>query len=112
MGFLGALLPDRQVAALVGDNSLQSNLVASMVGCLFYFATLTEIPILEALMKHGMARGPAMALLLAGPALSLPSLLVIRSVLGTKKTTVFVSLVIIIATICGMVFGAIWGQSA
>ncbi len=90
VGFLGALVPEKQVAALVGDNSLVSNLIASVVGCLFYFATLTEVPILEALMKNGMARGPALALLLAGPALSLPSILVIRSVVGNTKTAVFV----------------------
>ncbi len=106
VGFLGALVPDEQVAALVGDNSVWSNLVASVVGCLFYFATLTEIPVLEALMKHGMAPGPAMALLLAGPALSLPSLLVIRSVLGTAKTAVFTVLVVVMATITGLAYGA------
>jgi uncharacterized membrane protein YraQ (UPF0718 family) len=107
VGFLGALLPDEQVAALVGDNSLKSNLIASLVGCLFYFATLTEIPILQALMEHGMHEGPALALLLAGPALSLPSLLVIRSVIGIKKTAVFTGLVIVMATIVGMAYGAI-----
>ncbi len=107
VGFLGALLPDEQVAALVGDNSLKSNLVASIVGCLFYFATLTEIPILQALMEHGMHAGPALALLLAGPALSLPSLLVIRSVIGVKKTAVFTGLVIVMATIVGITYGAI-----
>ncbi len=107
VGFLGALLPDKQVAALVGDNSLQSNVIASVVGCLFYFATLTEIPILQALFEHGMHQGPALALLLAGPALSLPSLLVIRSVIGLKKTAVFTVLVIVMATIVGMVYGAL-----
>ncbi len=106
VGFLGALLPDKQVAALVGDNSLQSNLVASVVGCLFYFATLTEIPILQALFEHGMHQGPALALLLAGPALSLPSLLVIRSIVGLKKTVVFTGLVVVMATIVGMAYGA------
>jgi uncharacterized membrane protein YraQ (UPF0718 family) len=105
VGFLGALLPDEQVAALVGDNSLKSNLVASLVGCLFYFATLTEIPILQALTEHGMAQGPALALLLAGPALSLPSLLVIRSVVGNTKTAVFTALVVVMATIVGMIYG-------
>jgi uncharacterized membrane protein YraQ (UPF0718 family) len=107
VGFLGALLPNEQVAALVGDNSLKSNLVASIVGCLFYFATLTEIPILQALLERGMHVGPALALLLAGPALSLPSLLVIRSVIGIKKTAVFTGLVIVMATIVGMAYGAI-----
>ena len=106
VGFLGALLPGEQVAALVGDNSLKSNAVASVVGCLFYFATLTEIPILQALMEHGMHKGPALALLLAGPALSLPSLLVIRSVIGNRKTAVFTVLVVVMATIVGMAYGA------
>ncbi|MHC4445547.1 MAG: permease [Planctomycetota bacterium] len=107
VGFLGALIPEDQVADLVGDNSLKSNLIASVVGCLFYFATLTEIPILDALMGHGMADGPALALLLAGPALSLPSLLVIRSVVGNVKTLVFTLLTIVMATIAGMTFGAL-----
>ncbi len=105
VGFLGALVPSEVVASWVGDNSAASNLIASVVGCLFYFATLTEIPILEALMEHGMADGPALALLLAGPALSLPSLLVIRSVIGNKKTAVFTVLVVVMATIVGMGYG-------
>jgi uncharacterized membrane protein YraQ (UPF0718 family) len=108
VGFLGALIPEKQVAALVGDNSLLSNLIASVVGCLFYFATLTEVPILEALMKNGMASGPALALLLAGPALSLPSILVIRSVVGNKKTAVFVGLVIVMATAAGSGYGTMF----
>lgn len=108
VGFLGALVPEKQVAALVGDNSLMSNLVASVVGCVFYFATLTEVPILEALMRGGMASGPALALLLAGPALSLPSILVIRSVIGNKKTAVFIALVIVMATVAGMGYGAVF----
>ncbi len=105
VGFLGALLPEKQVAAWVGDNSLTSNLIASVVGCFFYFATLTEIPILEALMKNGMAEGPALALLLAGPALSIPSILVIRSIIGTVKTAVFTALVVVMATMVGMGYG-------
>lgn len=107
VGFLGELIPNEQVVAWVGDNGLQSNLIASMVGCLFYFATLTEIPILQALLENGMAQGPALALLLAGPALSLPSLLVIRSVIGAKKTAVFTALVIVMATGVGMAYGAV-----
>lgn len=107
VGFLGALIPERQVSSLVGDNSLLSNLVASVIGCLFYFATLTEVPILEALMRNGMASGPALALLIAGPALSVPSILVIRSILGNKKTFVFVALVVLMATVAGMGYGAI-----
>jgi uncharacterized membrane protein YraQ (UPF0718 family) len=105
VGFLGELLPDEQVAAWVGDNSVPSILVASVIGCLFYFATLTEIPILQALIEHGMAQGPALALLLAGPALSLPSILVIRSVIGIKKTAVFTFLVVIMATAAGWIYG-------
>jgi uncharacterized membrane protein YraQ (UPF0718 family) len=107
VGFLGELLPDEQVAAWVGQNDLSSTLVASVIGCLFYFATLTEIPILQALMEHGMAQGPALALLLAGPALSLPSILVIRSVLGVKKTAVFTALVVVMATVAGLIYGAV-----
>ena len=112
VGFLGALLPEKQVAALVGDNSLQSNFIASVVGCLFYFATLTEVPILEALMRSGMHNGPALALLLAGPALSLPSILVIRSVVGNTKTAVFVALVVVAATVAGMGFGVLCPTSS
>jgi len=108
VGFLGALLPEEQVAALVGNNDFSSNLIASVIGCLFYFATLTEIPILEALMKNGMASGPALALLLAGPALSIPSILVIRSVIGNRKTLVFCGLVVIMATVAGMGYGAMF----
>ncbi len=105
VGFLGALVPEEHVARLVGDNSLTSNLIASVIGCFFYFATLTEIPILETLMRNGMASGPALALLLAGPALSIPSILVIRSVMGNSKTVVFVLLVIVMAAIAGMGYG-------
>ena len=105
VGFLGPLLPDHQIAAWVGQNNFGSSLVASVVGCLFYFATLTEIPILQALIEHGMAQGPALALLLAGPAMSLPSILVIRSVLGVKKTAVFTALVIAMATAAGVIYG-------
>jgi len=112
VGFLGALIPEEQVARLVGDNGFMSNLIASVIGCAFYFATLTEVPILETLMKNGMASGPALALLLAGPALSIPSILVIRSVMGTKKTLVFVVLVIMMATVAGMIFGAIYPEIA
>lgn len=105
VGFIGAVLPDEQVARWVGDNSLSANLAASLVGCLFYFATLTEIPILQALMEHGMAPGPSLALLLAGPALSLPSILVIRSVMGNRKTLVFTVLVVVMATVVGLFYG-------
>jgi uncharacterized membrane protein YraQ (UPF0718 family) len=80
--------------------------VASVAGAFMYFATLTEVPILEGLLGSGMGRGPALALLLAGPALSLPSLIVIRSVIGTQKTAVYGVLVVIMATLCGLVYGA------
>jgi len=109
VGFVSMLLPEKQVAQYVGDNSLRSNLVASVIGAFWYFATLTEIPITQALMKLGMHKGPVLALLLAGPALSLPNILVIRKVMGNKKTIVFVVLVVVMSTIVGMLFGAVWG---
>lgn len=99
------LIPKIWIENLVGENNLWSNLFASIVGALMYFATLTEIPILQGLLGTGMNKGPALALLLAGPALSLPNMLVIRSVLGTKKTLVFISLVVTMATFSGMIFG-------
>jgi uncharacterized membrane protein YraQ (UPF0718 family) len=100
-----ALIPKIWIENLVGGNSLWSNLFASIVGALMYFATLTEIPILQGLLGAGMGKGPALALLLAGPALSLPNMLVIRSILGTKKTLVFILLVVTMATLSGMIFG-------
>ena len=103
-----ALIPKIWIENLVGGNSIWSNLFASVVGALMYFATLTEIPILQGLLGAGMGKGPALALLLAGPALSLPNMLVIRSIMGTKKTLVFVSLVVIMAAISGMLFGNIF----
>jgi len=99
------LIPKIWIENLVGENNLWSNLFASIVGALMYFATLTEIPILQGLLGAGMNKGPALALLLAGPALSLPNMLVIRSVLGIKKTLVFISLVVTMATFSGMIFG-------
>ncbi len=84
-----------------------SNLFASIIGAFMYFATLTEVPILQGLISAGMGKGPALALLLAGPSLSLPNMLVIRGVLGTQKTIVYVVLVVIMATISGLIFGAI-----
>jgi len=101
------IIPSRFVASLVGGNSFFANFFSSVVGAFMYFATLTEVPILQGLIGSGMGKGPALALLLAGPALSLPSMLVIRSVIGTKKTVVYVSLVVIMATFTGMVFGFI-----
>ena len=99
------LIPSQWVSGLVGGNSLWANLFASVVGAFMYFATLTEVPILQGLLGAGMGKGPALALLLAGPALSLPNMLVIRSVVGTKKTAAFVGLVIVMATISGIIFG-------
>ena len=99
------IIPNQWIATLVGGNSLFSNLFASVAGAFMYFATLTEVPILQGLLASGMGKGPALALLLAGPALSLPNMLVIRSVIGTQKTVVFVSLVIIMATITGLLYG-------
>ena len=104
-GFIMPLLPETLIQSLVGSNSLFGNLVASIFGAFMYFSTLTEIPILQALIAKGMASGPALALLLAGPSLSLPNMLIIRKVLGTKKTVVYVSLVIIYSTIAGLLFG-------
>jgi uncharacterized membrane protein YraQ (UPF0718 family) len=99
------LISSRWVSSLVGGNSLGANLFASLAGAFMYFATLTEVPILQGLIGSGMGNGPALALLLAGPALSLPNMLVIRSVLGTKKTIAYIILVVIMATISGMIFG-------
>jgi uncharacterized membrane protein YraQ (UPF0718 family) len=100
------LIPSAWVSAAVGGNSLGANLFASLAGALMYFATLTEVPILEGLIGNGMGKGPALALLLAGPALSLPNMLVIASVMGWKKTGVFVSLVVVMSTVAGVIFGA------
>ena len=102
------LIPNTWIEGLVGGNSIWANLFASVVGAFMYFATLTEVPILEGLIKAGMGKGPALALLLAGPALSLPNMLVIRSVMGTKKTITFVLLVIFFSTIAGIIFGALF----
>lgn len=99
------LIPSAWVVSLVGGNSLFANLFASVFGAFMYFATLTEVPILQGLLGAGMGKGPALALLLAGPALSLPNMLVIRSVMGTKKTAVFVLLVVVMATISGLIYG-------
>ena len=104
-GIIRAYMPEAWITATVGDNSLLSNLFASVVGAFFYFAMLTEVPIVKSFMELGMDKGPVLALLLAGPALSLPNMLVIRSVLGTKKTLTYVGLVIALATAAGMVFG-------
>jgi uncharacterized membrane protein YraQ (UPF0718 family) len=99
------LIPSCWIVTLVGGNSIWENFFASISGAFMYFATLTEVPILQGLIGNGMGKGPALALLLAGPALSLPNMLVIRNVLGTKKTLVFVSTVVIMATFSGLIFG-------
>lgn len=104
-----ALIPNQWIVKLVGGNTLWANLFASVSGALMYFATLTEVPILQGLIGAGMGKGPALALLLAGPALSIPNMLVIRSVLGTKKTLVYIILVVVMATISGMIYGTTFG---
>ncbi len=104
----GGIIPKEWIYTLVGGNSLFSNFFASITGAFMYFATLTEIPILQGLINNGMGKGPALALLLAGPALSLPNMLVIRGVIGTQKTAVYVSLVVIMATICGLIYGSLF----
>ena len=103
------LIPSDWISSAVGGNSLRANFFASFAGALMYFATLTEVPILQGLIGSGMGKGPALALLLAGPALSLPNMLVIRSVMGTRKTLVFVTLVVVMATISGILYGWIAG---
>jgi uncharacterized membrane protein YraQ (UPF0718 family) len=104
-----ALIPERYIQSLVGGNSLGANLFASVAGALMYFATLTEVPILQGLIGAGMGKGPALALLLAGPALSLPNMVVIWSVMGAKKTVAFCGIVVILSTIAGMAYGWIAG---
>ena len=101
------LIPSSWVSAAVGGNSLLANFFAAISGAFMYFATLTEVPILQGLMGSGMGQGPALALLLAGPALSLPSMLVLRKVMGLKKTAVFIVLVVVLSTIAGFIFGKI-----
>jgi uncharacterized membrane protein YraQ (UPF0718 family) len=101
------IIPSSWISRLVGGNSVFSNFFASVTGAFMYFATLTEVPIVQGLIANGMGKGPALALLLAGPALSLPSMLVIRSVIGTQKTIVYVSLVVVMATVTGLIFGSI-----
>jgi uncharacterized membrane protein YraQ (UPF0718 family) len=100
-----ALIPEQYIQTLLGGNSLWSNLFASVAGAFMYFATLTEVPILQGLLGAGMGKGPALALLLAGPALSLPNMLVIASVMGAKKTAVFCIIIVVMSTIAGMIYG-------
>jgi hypothetical protein len=102
-----ALIPDQYIQSLLGGDSLWANLFASVAGALMYFATLTEVPILQGLLGAGMGKGPALALLLAGPALSLPNMLVIGGVLGVKKTITFCGIIVVLSTIAGMLYGVI-----
>ncbi|NLX73268.1 MAG: hypothetical protein GXY94_08185 [Bacteroidales bacterium] len=102
------VVPNEWVEWAVGGNSLLSNFFASFAGAFMYFATLTEVPIVQGLLASGMGKGPALALLLAGPSLSLPSMLVIRGVMGTKKTIVYISLVIVMATFTGLLYGSLF----
>lgn len=104
-GVLKVVIPEYWIAYSVGGNGLLANLIASVVGALMYFSTLTEVPIVKMLVDLGMGKGPALALLLAGPALSLPNMLVIRNVMGTKKTAVYILLVVAMATVSGYIFG-------
>ncbi|RMG57282.1 MAG: permease [Deltaproteobacteria bacterium] len=108
-GALKAVIPPESVARLVGNNGVVANLIASVTGTLFYFSTLTEVPIIRALMDMGMVKGPALALLLSGPALSLPSIIVLSRIMGLKKTLVYVALVVVFSTAAGMLFGAVAG---
>jgi len=101
------LIPSAWVADSVGGNSLGANLFASVAGAFMYFATLTEVPILQGLLGSGMGQGPALALLLAGPALSLPAMLVLKGLMGWRKTVVYVSLVVVMATTTGLIYGAL-----
>ena len=106
-GIITTFVPQDAVTSWVGDNSLFANFIASFLGALMYFATLTEVPIVSAFMNLGMGKGPTLALLLAGPALSLPNMLVIRGIMGTKKTLTYIALVVVFATVTGYIFGLI-----
>jgi len=106
-GIITVAVPQSVVSSLVGGNSLLANLIASVSGSLMYFATLTEVPIVRAFMELDMGKGPALALLLAGPAVSLPNMLVIRKIMGTPKTLVYIALVVVMATITGYIFGLV-----
>ncbi len=102
------LIPSEWVTSAVGDNSLRSTVIASVLGAFMYFSTLTEVPIVEGLLGSGMGKGPALALLLAGPALSIPNMLVIRTILGNGKTAVYCALVVVMSTITGFIYGNLW----
>jgi uncharacterized protein len=104
---MAGIIPNSWIANLVGGNSIFANFFASIVGAFMYFATLTEVPILQGLLAAGMGKGPALALLLAGPSLSLPNMLVIRGIIGTEKTFVYVLLVVVMATLSGLIYGSL-----
>ena len=106
-GIITTFVPESVVTSYVGGNSLFASFIASFLGALMYFATLTEVPIIRAFLDLGMGKGPALALLLAGPALSLPNMLVLRSIIGTRKTLTYIALVVVMATITGYIFGFI-----
>jgi len=106
-GIITTFVPESVVTSYVGGNSLFASFIASFLGALMYFATLTEVPIIRAFLDLGMGKGPALALLLAGPALSLPNMLVIRSIVGTKRTLTYIALVVVMATISGYIFGLV-----
>jgi len=106
-GIITVAVPQSVVSSLVGGNSLPANLIASVSGSLMYFATLTEVPIVRAFMDLDMGKGPALALLLAGPAVSLPNMLVIRKIMGTQKTLIYIALVVVMATVTGYIFGLV-----
>jgi uncharacterized membrane protein YraQ (UPF0718 family) len=106
-GIIRYAVPESVVTDYVGGSGILASFVASFLGALMYFATLTEVPVVKAFLDLGMGRGPALALLLAGPALSLPNMLVIRSIMGTRKTLTYVALVVVMATISGYVFGLV-----
>ena len=101
------MIPEKYIQGLVGGNSLWANLFASVSGALMYFATLTEVPILQGLLGAGMGKGPALSLLLAGPALSLPNMLVIGGVLGVKKTSIFCAIIVCLSTTAGICYGGL-----
>ncbi len=107
VGFIEPLIPEQLVVQLVGSNTIQANLLASIIGAFMYFSTLTEVPIMQALMEKGMNQGPALTLLLAGPSLSLPAMLVVRKVLGNKKTVAYITIVVAYSSIAGFIFGMI-----
>ncbi|MFH1239938.1 MAG: permease [Candidatus Diapherotrites archaeon] len=107
VGFIEPLLPEQLIVQWVGSNTIQANLLASIFGAFMYFSTLTEVPIMQALITKGMSPGPALSLLLAGPSLSLPAMLVIRQILGNKKTIAYVTIVVIYSSVAGLIFGMI-----